>query len=236
MRIEERVVGDGIGGEAEPLHGGERGESVGEGALGAMRVDEEVEGVVVGVEAELDEGAEDIEGGLRQGGWAARKRGEDGVGSLEGRANATAAAEGVEELGGEVGEAEAGVGGERGIGEGTRGEVREEVAVEVAKRVERDEGEEEREEVAVGEDGEERDKGGEAGGRREVAAVGEEQVRRGEPRVGGGEGEHARVVGGGEAREVEGEEGGDGRRLRQAGRRHERFRHVGDERGVAIRV
>lgn len=63
----------------------------------------------------------------------------------------------MEELCGEVGEAEVGVGGERGVGKRTRGEAGEEVAVEVAQRVERDEVEEEREEVAVGEHGEERE-------------------------------------------------------------------------------
>lgn len=96
MRVEERVVGDGVGGEAEPLHGGERGEGVSEGALGAMGVHEEVEGVVVGVEAECDERAECVEGGLRGGGGATGERGEDGVRSLEGGADADAAAEGVE--------------------------------------------------------------------------------------------------------------------------------------------
>ena len=118
----------------------------------------------------------------------------------------------MEELGGEVWEAEAGVGGERGVGERSRGEIAEEVAVEVAERVERDEGEEQREEVAVWEDGEEREEGVEAGGWRDEAAVSEERLQRGEPRVGGREGEHARVVGGGEAREVGGQEGGHGRR------------------------
>lgn len=157
MHVEERVIGDGVGGEAKPLHGGERGEGVGEGALGAVGVDQEVEGVVIGEEPQRDEGAEGIERGLRRDGGAARECGEYSVCCLEGGTDVSAAAEGVEELCGEVGEAEAGVRGERGVGERTRGQASEEVAVKVAQRVQWYEVEEERKEVAVREHGEERE-------------------------------------------------------------------------------
>jgi hypothetical protein len=106
---------------------------------------------MVGVEPQTDEGAEGVQRGLRRGGGAAREGGEYGVSCLEGGADAPAASEGVEELRGEVGAAEAGVRGERGVGERARGETREEMAVEAAQRVERNEVEEDREEVAVGE-------------------------------------------------------------------------------------
>lgn len=165
MRVEERVVGDSVWGKSKPLHCGERGEGVGEGALGAVGVDQEVEGVMVGVEPQPDEGAEGVQRGLRRGGGAAREGGEDGVSGLEGGTNASAAAKGVEELRGELGAAETGVRGQRGVGERARGATREEVAVEAAQRVVRNEVEEEREEVAVGEHGEEWKEGGKAGRR-----------------------------------------------------------------------
>lgn len=225
MRVEERVVGDSVWGESKPLHCGQRGEGVSEGALGAVGVDKEVECVMVGEEPQRDEGAEGVQGGLRRCGGAAREAGEDGVSGLEGGADASPAAEGVEELRGEVREAEAGVRAERSVGERGRGETRKEVAVEVAQRVERNEVEEEREEVAVLEHGEEGEEGGEAGRRRDEAVVGEESMRRGEGRVGGGEGEHARVVRGGEAREVRGQDAVHGRRRGQAGGGDERLRH-----------
>lgn len=92
MSLEEGVVGDDVGGEAETLHCGERGKGVGEGALGAVGVHQEVEGVVIGVEPQRDEGAEDIKRGLRRGGRTARECGEHGVGCLEGGADVPAAA------------------------------------------------------------------------------------------------------------------------------------------------
>lgn len=93
MSVEEGVVGDGIWGEAETLHFGQRGEGVGKGAFGAVGVHQEVEGVVIGVEPQGDKGVEGIKRGLRRGGRTARECGEHGVGCLEGGADAPAAAE-----------------------------------------------------------------------------------------------------------------------------------------------